>query len=280
MRESLLSYVKTLSIVTVQSALLFIAMLLAFLPFAHAPGVLGITGGYLVYSLYPVLLYLLLIVAHRGFNRLSVADLRCSWWRLLAGIVAGVAIGAIAVLASVALIAFWLPEVSLELSGQSGSPQEWVILLANVWQTAFSEEFLFRGFLLFTLLHRGIRQHSAVMWSTLIFTCVHFAVKPPWWLFSTAAAGALLGYLYVTSANIGVPVGCHLAINLVFGLINRGILLQLNGAENHLLAVMISQCVVYLVIAQFVMLFHRPQVRAGGMLELHSGTLLPDEAQI
>jgi len=278
MRDSLLAHIKTLLIATSQSALLLVAMLLAFLPFAHAPEVLGGTGGYLAYSLYPVLLYLLLIVAHRGFNRLSVADLRCSWWRLLAGIVAGVAIGNVAVLASVALTTFWSPEVSLKLSGQSGSPKEWGILLANVWQTAFSEEFLFRGYLLLTLLHRGMRQHSAVMWSTLIFACIHFAVKPPWWLFSTAAAGALLGYLTIASANIGVPVGCHLAINFVFGLINRGILLQLNGAENHLVVVMISQCVVYLVIAGFAMLFRRPQVRAG-MPELHSGTLLPDESQ-
>lgn len=269
---------KTLLIVSIQSALLFITMQLIFVPFANAPRLLGPVSGYLIYSLYPLLLYLLLVSAHKVFNRLALTNLGFAWRHLPAGIATGFLIGTLAALVSVTLLALCVPEVSLKFSRQSSTFKEWGFLLANVWQTAFSEEFLFRGYLLLTLLHRGMQKHSAVIWSTLIFAGVHFAIRPPWWLFSTAAAGILLGYLYVNRANIWAPVGCHLAINLVFGLINRNIMLQLNGAENRLFALMVSQCVVYLVIARFAMFFHRQPLQAG-TLKSNSGTLPSDESQ-
>ncbi|MBN1922497.1 MAG: CPBP family intramembrane metalloprotease [Anaerolineae bacterium] len=272
MIASVLARAKILLIVSAQSALLLVAMQLIFVPFANAPRLLGPVSGYLTYSLYPLLLYLLLAVAHKVFNRLAVTNLGFAWRHLPAGAATGFLIGTLAALISVTLLALCFPEVSLGFSRQSGTFEEIGFLLANVWQTAFSEEFLFRGFLLLTLLHRGMRQHSAAIWSALIFAGVHFTVKPAWWLFSTAAAGILLGYLYLSSANIWAPVSCHLAINLVFGLINRDIFMQFNGAEDRLLALMISQCVVYLVVARFVILFYHPQVQAG-MPELYSGGL-------
>ncbi|MDX9955790.1 MAG: type II CAAX endopeptidase family protein [Anaerolineae bacterium] len=269
---------KTLLIVSIQSALLFITMQLIFVPFANAPRLLGPVSGYLIYSLYPLLLYLLLVSAHKVFNRLAITNLGFAWRHLPAGIATGFLIGTLAALVSVTLLALCVPEVFLEFSRQSSTFKELGFLLANVWQTAFSEEFLFRGYLLLTLLHRGMRKHSVVIWSALIFAGIHFTVKPAWWLFSTAAAGILLGSLYISHANIWAPVGCHLAINLVFGLINRDIVLQLNGAENHLFALMVSQCVVYLVIARFAMFFHRQPLQAG-TLKSNSGTLPSDESQ-
>lgn len=268
---------KTLLIVSIQSALLFITMQLIFVPFANAPRLLGPVSGYLIYSLYPLLLYLLLVSAHKVFNRLAITNLGFAWRHLPAGIATGFLIGTLAALVSVTLLALCVPEVSLEFSRQSSTFKELGFLLANVWQTAFSEEFLFRGYLLLTLLHRGTQKHSAVIWSTLIFTGVHFAIQPPWWLFSTAAAGLLLSYLYVASGDVWTPVGCHLAINLVFGLINRDILLQLNGAENRLFSLMISQCVVYLIITRFVMLFHRQGVQLS-ILKSHSGVYPTDKS--
>lgn len=278
MVASLLAQAKMLLITSAQSALLLVAMQLIFVPFANAPRLLGPVSGYLTYSLYPLLLYLLLVIAHQVFNRLAVTNLGFAWRHLPAGIAIGFFVGILTALISVTILALCFPEVSLGFSRQNGTFKEMGFLLANVWQTAFSEEFLFRGYLLLTLLHRGMRKHSAVVWSALIFAGIHFTVKPAWWLFSTAAAGILLGSLYISRANIWAPVGCHLAINLVFGLINRDIVLQLNGADNHLLALMISQCVVYLIVARFATLFYCQSVQAG-TLKSNSGTLPSDESQ-
>lgn len=263
MKRKIGSGIQTIVTVSLQSALVFAVMLLAFTPFSYAPTVLGYTSGYLTYVLYPVLLYWILTLAHKGFNRLSVNDLGFSWRNLPLCLVSGFAIGTVAALAVVILTALWQPEVTLELSRPNIAPKDMLSLLADVWETSFAEEFLFRGYLLVALLHRKMGAHTAVVWNVLLFALVHFMVKPLWWLLPIAATGFLLSYLYYASASIWTPVGCHFAINFVFGLINRSIALQLNGIGGKLAIVAVVQCVVYLAIAALLMAYHHKKVKAG-----------------
>lgn len=263
MKRKIGAGIKTIVVASLQSALVFAAMLLAFTPFSYAPTILGYTSGYLTYVLYPVLLYWILRLAHKGFNRLSIDGLGFSWRNLPLCSVSGFAIGTVAALAVVILTALWQPEVTLELSGQSVAPKDMLGLLADVWETSFAEEFLFRGYFLVVLLRRKMGVHTAAVWSVLLFTLVHFMVRPVWWLLPIAATGFLQSYLYYASASIWAPVGCHFAINLVFGLINRSILLQLNGREGKLAILAAAECVVYLAIAVLLMVYHHRKVKAG-----------------
>lgn len=263
MKRKIGSDIKTIVAASGQGALVFLVMLLAFTPFSYAPTVLGDTGGYLTYVLYPVLLYWILKFAHKRFNRLSLADLGFSWRNFPLGSVSGFIIGTVAALAVVILTALWQPEVTLALSRPGVAPEALLGLLADVWETSFAEEFLFRGYFLVALLRRNMGVHTAVVWNVRLFALVHFMVKPLWWLLPIAATGFLLSYLYYASASIWAPVGCHFAINLVFGLINRRIALQLNGMEGKLAIVAMAECGVYLAIAARLRVYHRQKVKAG-----------------
>lgn len=263
MKRKIGSGIKTIVVASLQIALVFVVMQLAFTPFSYAPTILGYTSGYLTYLLYPVLLYWILRLAHKGFNRLSINGLGFSWRNLPLRIVSGFAVGTVAALAVVILTALWQPEVTLELSRPGVAPKDLLSLLADVWETSFAEEFLFRGYFLVALLRRKMGAHTAVVWNILLFTLVHFMVKPLWWLLPIAATGFLLSYLYYASASIWAPVGCHFAINLVFGLINRSIALQLNGIEGKLAIVAVAECVVYLAVAALLMAYHHKKVKAG-----------------
>lgn len=263
MKKKIGSGITTVVAASLQSALVFVVMQLAFTPFSYAATILGFTGGYLTYLLYPVLLYWILMLAHKRFNRLSLADLGFSWRNFPLWSVSGFIIGTVAALAVVILTALWQPEVTLALSRPGVAPEALLGLLADVWETSFAEEFLFRGYFLVALLRRNMGAHTAVVWNVLLFALVHFMVKPSWWLLPIAATGFLLSYLYYASASIWTPVGCHFAINLVFGLINRSIVLQLNGIEGKLVIVAVAECVVYLAIAALLMVHHRRKVKAG-----------------
>ena len=261
--ERALAGTRTILVVTLQGALLLVAMALAFVPFSYGPSLLGVPGAYLTYLLYPLLLYLLLWLAHRWFNRVPLGLLGFSHRGLLSRFALGFGLGALSVLGVVGLTALLHPEVSLQLSGLVGLPGNMTILLADVWETGFSEEFLVRGFILPALLRRRMGVHAAVLWSGLLFAMTHFLMRPLWWLVPIAVTGILLGYLYYATSSIWAPVGCHMAMNLVFGLINREILLQAPGIEGHLPSLAVVECAAYLTITVLLWRYCRNRVEAG-----------------
>jgi membrane protease YdiL (CAAX protease family) len=254
---------RTILVVFLQGALLLLALALAFVPFSHAPAALGIPGGYATYLLYPLLLYLLLALSHRWLTRMPLAPLGFSWPGLPSRLALGFALGAATALAVVALTALCHPQVSLALAGPAASPDAVLILLADVWETGFMEEFLVRGYVLPALLRRKIGPHAAVLWSVLFFTLAHFMIRPWWALLPIAVTGLLLGYLYYATASIWTPVGCHLAMNLVFGLLRNEILLRAPGLGDNTAPLAAIQCLVYLLLAALLVAWHRRRVRTG-----------------
>jgi membrane protease YdiL (CAAX protease family) len=258
-----LATTKTVVVVLIQGALLLLAMTFAFVPFSYAPSLLGYPVGYLTYLLYPLLLYLLVWIANRWFNRVSIRLLGFSPRGLLPHFALGLGLGALSVLGVVGLTALLNPQVSLRLSGLVGFPGNVTILLADVWETSFSEEFLVRGFVLPALLRRRMGQHAAALWSAFMFALAHFLMRPLWWLIPIAVTGVFLGYLYYATGSIWAPVGCHLAMNLVIGLLNRGILLQALGIEQNLPSLAVLQCGAYLAITALLWQVHRRRVEAG-----------------
>jgi len=105
MEKAILATAPIILVVITQSALLLLAMMFHFLPFSHAPKMLGLTAGYLTFLLYPLLLYFLLKLAHKWLRRLPMAWLEFSWRRLPTELALGFGIEAVAVLGVVALAA-------------------------------------------------------------------------------------------------------------------------------------------------------------------------------
>jgi len=207
--KAILVGTRVVMVVILQTALL-LAMALAFAPFAAVPGALGPTWGYLAHFLYALLLCLLLAFSHKWFNHLPIASLGFSWRRLPSHLALGFGIGAASALSVVILTAVWQQNVSLELSGQWGSPIVLLILLADVWETGFTEDLLVRGYLLPALVRRGIGPHAAVLVSVLLFTLAHFQVRPLWWLLPIAAAGLLLNRRWTKPAiRLAAPIASH-----------------------------------------------------------------------
>jgi len=149
------------------------------------------------------------------------------------------------------------------ISPPGGSTRDLLILLGDVWETGFTEEFLLRGFVLPALLRRRMGPQAAVLWSTLLFTLGHFLLRLLWWLLPIAAIRLLLGYLYYVTAGIWVPAGCRLAMNLIFGLLNRGMGLQAPGMEENLAALAVIECAAYLMLTALLIGSHRRQVKSG-----------------
>ena len=251
------------AVVAAQSALLLLAMMLAFGPIAWAAARLGAPQGYALNLLYPVALYLLLAAAHRWLTGLRPSAGGFSLRSLPVHLCLGLVLGAAAVLGILGLTALWRPSLGLALSSQAAAPGALAVLLADVVETGFAEEFLVRGFMLPALIRRGIQPQTAALISVLLFALAHFQVQPIWWLLPIAATGLFLSYLYYATASIWAPVGCHLAINLVFGLVNRGILLQAPGPGDHLADIAAVECVVFLTLAALAALWHQRRVAAG-----------------
>jgi len=261
--KTTLAGVRSVIVVILQSALLLLAMVLAFAPFSMATGTWRFPYVYLPYLFYPLLLYLLLTLSHKWFNHLPIASLGFSWRRLPSHFALGFSTGLFSVLGVVLLTAIWQPRVSLELSGQWGSPNVLLIMLADVWETSFMEEFQMRCYLLPALVSRRIGPHTAVLLSTLVFALAHFQMRPLLWLLPIAATGLLLGYLYYATASIWVPVGYHFAGNLLLGLINRDILLRASGMSENLASLAVTECALYLALTALVIWWHRRRLRTG-----------------
>ena len=120
----------------------------------------------------------------------------------------------------------------------SGSETGFLSLLLFTLTTAIWEEHLFRGFVLVTLLKRGLSIVAACLLSALVFTLPHVVwgnpLAHPLSLAAIFSLGVLMGYGYVLTGSIWIACGLHFAWNLAVEVIQYrdiGILSVPNYAE-------------------------------------------------
>jgi membrane protease YdiL (CAAX protease family) len=158
--------------------------------------------------------------------------LRPGWQRdLLFGL--GLAAGVMGLLFAVERAAGWLTIEGWRWQTQSTAAwlqTAWLALLANLL-AAIGEEAMFRGYLL-TGLKRAWGRTIGLAVMAVLFGLPHLlvtgAAETPWLLFTLLLAlpGLMLGWAYLRSGDLWLPVGVHFAWNLV-----QGDLLNLTGAS-------------------------------------------------
>lgn len=83
-------------------------------------------------------------------------------------------------------------------------------LLTIALLPAIGEELLFRG-IIQTNIEKGVKNHHLAIWMTaLIFSFIHFQFQG---FIPRVLLGALLGYLFVWSRNLWIPIIAHLIYN-------------------------------------------------------------------
>lgn len=96
------------------------------------------------------------------------------------------------------------------------------------------EELLNRGYVMVSLWH--LSPYLVVAFATLLFTLIHLLTNPAnlWQILSWGSGGAMLGFSYLLSGSLWVPIILHYAIDtanvLIFNITGRGGLLQTNPA--------------------------------------------------
>jgi len=142
------------------------------------------------------------------------------WQRdLLFGVV--LAAGAMGLLFAIERVAGWLTVAGWRWQGRSFTAwlqTVWLALLANLLAAA-GEEALFRGYLL-TGLSRAWGKGIGLAMMAGLFAISHIAVtgatETHWVLFTLLLAlpGLMLGWVYLRTRNLWLPVGIHFAWNL------------------------------------------------------------------
>ncbi|MDK2981216.1 MAG: protease family protein [Chloroflexota bacterium] len=145
---------------------------------------------------------------------------RAGWGKdLLAGL--GIAAAGMAVVFLLELALGWIRVEGLALSALPWDAvlrALWLALLANA-TAAVAEETLFRGFL-FTGLKEAWDTAGALLVSAIIFSSVHIlanAADGTQWtklIPMVTLVGVLLGWAYLRTGNLWLPVGLHFAWNL------------------------------------------------------------------
>lgn len=157
----------------------------------------------------------------RLFERLPYRSLGASFTRgWLPHFVIGCAVGGVAFL--IALIVTMVSggiHISLNRLSSSGEITETLVSTLIVLAIgAASEETLFRGYMLQTLLRSGHTQ-SAVAMTAFLFASVHFANPDfsglPW--LNTLIAGIWFAVAYLKTRDLWFPMGIHLAWNWLQG---------------------------------------------------------------
>jgi hypothetical protein len=145
-------------------------------------------------------------------------------WRrdLLFGL--GLAAGAMGVIFAIEIAAGWLTIEGWRWQTQSTAAWAqtvWLALLANLL-AAVGEEAIFRGYLLVGL-KRAWGKGVALALMAVLFGLPHLlvtgAAETHWLLFTflLALPGVMLGWAYLRSGNLWLPIGIHFAWNLFQG---------------------------------------------------------------
>ena len=177
-----------------------------------------------------------------GFNLFETALRRhAGWWQdLLFGLL--LASGVMSVLFIVELSQGWL---LFEHWGWQSDPLPvwlrslWVSLLANL-DAGLGEEVLFRGFLQ-NGMQKVLGKWGGLALVTVGFAAVHLTVtgseQTNWLLFTALLSipSFLLGYTYLRSGSLWLPVGIHFAWDLAYDVLNftGGTHVGLFGAVTH-----------------------------------------------
>ena len=181
--------------------------------------------------LVPALAYTYYYDHQRDFT-INEVETSASSGRLWFKVGLGIAIGVAAIPVSAFLYEYatqWIPNGSFgealksmrdanqaqnEILQNLVQDREWYAPLANLFVMAFvaavAEELFFRAGLMRLILRWTARPHTAIWLTALIFGIVHFDFDG---LLSRVLLGAAMGYLYVWSGHILVPIALHFAYN-------------------------------------------------------------------
>ena len=173
-------------------------------------------------------------VTVRIFERGRLADMGLGWdERSLRNIGLGIAYGvtAAAVLLIPALVfqlAYLTPDPEFPASASS-----LIFITCILIFGAFGEEMLFRGYG-FQALVKGSGDFSALLPSSLVFSLMHASNQNVSWLglINTFGFGLVLGYAYLRSRDLWLPIAIHLGWNwalVIFGFNVSGFRMGVTG---------------------------------------------------
>ena len=177
-------------------------------------------------------------VALRIWEHGQLADIGMQWtrasrWNLLLGIAGGVAAGLFAVLAPVAVRLSWLER-------PPGAYVQWpslVFVTVLLLFGAVGEEMLFRGYA-FQYLIGKMGPFATILPFGVLFGIVHGNNPNLNWLglLNTAAWGVLLGFAFLRSGDLWLPIGLHFGWNWalpLFGANLSGYGMTVTGVLTH-----------------------------------------------
>jgi membrane protease YdiL (CAAX protease family) len=164
------------------------------------------------------------VVALRIYERARFEDIGLAWnrasqWNLALGLLGGIAGGLLVT----------LPAVALRMAAftRASSPGNWrsVIFVAVVLLFgAMGEEIMFRGYAFQVLLtETGI--FATILPVSLIFSLMH-GLNPginPLGFFNTFLWGVLLGFSFLRSGDLWLPIGLHYGWNLALPLLGANL---------------------------------------------------------
>lgn len=160
-----------------------------------------------------------ILVDKRRFTGLGVVWGAHSAKSLLQGI--GFAAGMITMIFGIEWAGGW---IEIERFGweavegsKTGDIASWLFLFLLV---GWYEELYFRGYL-FTNLAEGLNQTWALILSTVLFSASHIANpnSSSASMIGILAAGTLLGYAYIRTKNLWLPIGIHIGWNVFEGVV-------------------------------------------------------------
>jgi len=170
----------------------------------------------------------------RIFERGRLSDMGLGWdSRSLSNIGLGVSSGILAA------ALFLAPALLLGAASVEADPEfpaslpSFVFLTCSLLFGAFGEEMLFRGYAFQTLI-AGSGPFSALLPTSLLFAFAHAGNQGVSWLglINTFGFGLVLGYAYIRSRDLWLPIGIHFGWNwalVVFGLNVSGFKMGVTG---------------------------------------------------
>lgn len=107
----------------------------------------------------------------------------------------------------------------IDITGTGTSAQILLLQVLLFLLVALFEETMMRGYILNTLVHSGMNKWIALALSSMLFSIMHF-LNPEYSMVSALnifLAGVLLGYLYLLTRNLWLPISLHFFWNFIQG---------------------------------------------------------------